>query len=168
MFVETERLRLRPFTLEDTAFIVELLNQPSFIENIGDRGVRNLDDAARYLESGPLAMYQRVGYGLCAVVLKETGALIGMCGVLKRDSLEFPDLGFAFLPAFWSSGYAREAAAATMRYARDTLGLSRIDAITALENRPSMRLLEKIGFRFEHIIELPGYAGGTRLFISEP
>ena len=144
--IETARLWLRRFTSGDAAFALRLLNEPSFIQNIGDRGVRNLEQAVRYLEDGPLASYAKNGHGLEAVLLKESGQTIGMCGVLKRDALPDRDVGYAFLPEFWSQGYAREAVAATLSAARETLKLEAVAAYVSPGNAPSIRLLEKFGF----------------------
>ena len=146
--METERLILRPFDAGDVPFILRLLNEPSFIENIGDRGVRTPEDAQRYLADGPIASYARHGHGLWLVALKETLEPIGMCGLLKRDQLPDVDLGYAFLPGFWSSGYAHEAARATLEWARSR-GMDRIVAIVSPGNTRSIRLLEKLGFAFE-------------------
>lgn len=164
--IETDRLVLREFTAADAEFVLRLVNEPSFLRYIGDRGVRSLDDARRYIAEGPVAGYARYGYGLMRVDCKEDGATVGMCGILKRDSLPDPDIGFSFLPEHWSQGYALEAAQAVMQHARGTLGLGRIVAITTRDNEPSMRLLGKLGFRFERVV-----AFGTeelRLFGSEP
>jgi RimJ/RimL family protein N-acetyltransferase len=144
--METERLLLRRFTLDDAAFALRLLNEPSFIQNIGDRGVRTREQAGRYLIDGPLASYARHGHGLEVVALKGSEQPIGMCGVLKRDAFPDVDLGYAFLPEFWSRGYAREAVAATLRHAEEVLGLPRIAAFVSPGNAPSIRLLEKFGF----------------------
>jgi [ribosomal protein S5]-alanine N-acetyltransferase len=152
--IETDRLLLRRFVLDDAPFILALLNVPSFIQYIGDRGVRTLDDARRYLETGPLASYARHGYGLYLAVRKQDAVPIGMCGLLRRESLDAPDIGYAFLPAYWSQGYASEAAAATLDYGWHVLGLSRIIAITAPENYRSIKLLEKLGLRFERMARL--------------
>ena len=150
--IETGRLVLREMNADDAAFVHQLLNEPSFIRYIGDRGVRTLDDARRYIAEGPVAGFERHGYGLMCVLRKEDGVSIGMCGVLKRDSLPDPDLGFSFLPAYWSQGFAFEAAEAVLRHARDTLGLGRILAITTTDNEPSMRLLARLGFRPEGLV----------------
>ena len=147
--ITTPRLALRELAADDAAFILELLNEPSFLQNIGDRGVRTLDDARAYIESGPRASYARHGFGLYAVALRETGETAGICGLLKRDALEDPDVGFAFLPRFWSKGYAFESAAAVLQHARTVLGLKRILAITSPGNTASIELLGKLGFRFE-------------------
>lgn len=144
--IETARLQLRRFTRDDAAFALRLLNQPSFIQNIGDRGVRTLEQAVRYLEDGPLASYAKHGHGLEAVVLKQTGQLMGMCGILKRDAFADRDVGYALLPEFWSQGYAREAVAATLRSAREELKLDAIAAFVSPGNAPSIRLLQKFGF----------------------
>ena len=164
--IETARLRLREFTPEDAAFVLRLLNEPSFLRYIGDRGVRSLDDAKRYIADGPVAGYARFGYGLMRVERKSDGATVGMCGVLKRDTLPDPDIGFSFLPEHWSQGYALESARAVMRHARESLGLGRIVAITTRDNEPSMRLLEKLGFRFERMIPMGDEE--LRLFASAP
>ena len=164
--VETGRLVLREFTDDDAAFVLRLLNEPSFLRYIGDRGVRSLEDARRYIADGPVAGYARHGHGLMCVDRKSDGATIGMCGVLRRDSLPDPDLGFSFLPEHWSAGYALESAQAAIAHARGTLGLGRIVAITTLDNAPSMRLLEKLGFRFERIIRMGNE--DLRLFASGP
>ena len=105
---ETQRLLIRRLDATDAPFILRLLNEPSFLQNIGDRGVRSLDDARTYLAKGPLASYAQHGFGLFHVSLKAGGDAIGMCGLLKRDWLDAPDVGFAFLPEFWSKGYAPE------------------------------------------------------------
>ncbi|MBK9927831.1 MAG: GNAT family N-acetyltransferase [Anaerolineales bacterium] len=152
--IKTERLTLRPLTLDDTEFIIELLNEPSFIQNIGDRGVRTLADAEKYLENGPISSYARNGFGLLAVTLKDTSQPIGMCGLIKRDSLEDVDIGYAFLPKFWSKGYAFESAQAVMNYAKDVVGLKRVVAIVDPANAGSIRLLEKIGMTFEKMVKL--------------
>jgi [ribosomal protein S5]-alanine N-acetyltransferase len=146
--VETERLILRPFGSGDARFVLRLLNEPSFVENIGDRGVRTLEQAERYLADGPIASYARHGHGLWLVALKETREPIGMCGLLKREQLADVDLGYAFLPEFWSSGYAHESARATLEWARSR-GMQRIVAIVSPANAPSIRLLAKLGFAFE-------------------
>jgi len=150
---ETSRLQLRRFTGDDAAFVHALVNDPSWLAYIGDKGVRTLDDARRYLENGPMAMYGKMGFGLYAATLRETGTPIGMCGPIKRDTLDDVDLGFAFLPPYRGSGYALEAASAVIAHARDDLGLTRIVAIVSPENERSIRLLERIGFRFERAID---------------
>jgi RimJ/RimL family protein N-acetyltransferase len=162
--LETERLRLRQFVTEDGPFILELLNQPSFLRFIGDKGVRTLDDAERYILTGPVESYQRNGFGLYLVVLREAGMPIGMCGLLRRDWLDAPDIGFSYLPAFWSRGYAFEAASAVMHHARETLGLTRILAIVSPDNAGSIRLLEKLGLRHAGMIRPPGEAADLHLF----
>jgi RimJ/RimL family protein N-acetyltransferase len=147
--------------------MLELLNEEPFLLKIGDRGVRNLADCAAYILNGPVASYQQLGFGLYAVELKESRALAGICGLLKRETLDEVDLGFALLQKFWGQGYGYEAAEAVMRYARNTLGLKRIVAITAPQNRDSVKLLEKIGFRFEKMIQMPGHLSETKLFACE-
>jgi RimJ/RimL family protein N-acetyltransferase len=163
---ETERLVLRKLSTDDAGFILELLNDPSFLRYIGDKGVRNIDDAVRYIQTGPLASYERFGFGLFLVELKTTGEPIGMCGLLKRDTLPDVDVGFAFLPAFWSQGYAFESATAVMTYGREGLGLRRIVAITSPDNDASISLLKKIGLRFERMIKLSEDQSEVRLFGS--
>lgn len=165
--LSTPRLLLRQLGQDDAAFMLELLNEEPFLLNIGDRGVRNLEDSAAYILNGPVASYQKFGFGLYAVDLRESGTVAGICGLLKRESLDDVDLGFAFLQRFWGQGYARESAQAMMHHARNTLGLQRIVAITAPHNRDSIKLLEKIGFRFEKIIHMPDNQGETKLFSSE-
>lgn len=166
---ETERLRLRRFDASDAAFALELVNEPAWIRFIGKRDVGNLADARRYLERGPIAMYARHGFGLWCVALRPSGEAIGMCGLIKRDTLPDVDLGFAFLPRHRGNGYALEAAAATMDYGRETLGLARVVAILSKDNERSARLLVKLGFMPEGTITMPGddeelvlYASGQR------
>jgi RimJ/RimL family protein N-acetyltransferase len=162
--LETERLALRRLDPDDAGFVLELLNEPSWIRFIGDRGVRTLEGARAYLEKGPLEMYRRFGFGLWVVELKETGEAAGLCGLIKRDTLEDVDIGFAFLPRFWRRGYAEESARAVLAYGREILALERIVAITSTDNEASIRLLEKIGLRFEQTIELAG--APTKLFAA--
>lgn len=152
--LETERLLLRQLSTEDADFILELLNEPSFIRNIGDRGVRTIEAAKSYILNGPVASYAKNGFGLYLVKLKETNGSIGMCGLIKRDTLEDVDIGYAFLPRFWSKGYAVEAARATKEYARNVIGLNRIVAIVDPTNEGSIRVLEKIGLKFERMVRL--------------
>lgn len=164
--IETERLILRQLSRGDAEFILELLNQPSFLRYIGDKEVRNSAHAVRYIENGPMASYERFGFGLYLVELRGSGESIGICGLLKRDSLPDVDIGFAFLPSYWAQGYAFESAAAVMNFAREVLGLRRIVAITSPDNEASIRLLEKIGLRFERMIKLASDQPEVRLFGS--
>ena len=152
--LETERLLLRQFTITDTPFIIELVNTPGWIENIGDRHVKTEKQAREYLQNGPLKSYEMNGFGLYLVEIKNTGTPIGMCGIIKRDNLEHPDIGFAFLPAFCQKGFACEIANATIMFARDILKLPAIFAITLPANKPSIKLLEKIGMRFSNTLNL--------------
>jgi len=154
---QTERLLLRWLNAGDSTFILELLNEPSWLRYIGDKDVKTIQDAERYIESGPVEMYRRLGFGLYLVELKENGAPIGICGLIKREALLDVDLGFAFLPQFWFNGYAFESASAVMSYVRRALGLSRIVAILSPDNHRSAKLLEKLGFRFDSTVRLkPG------------
>ena len=164
--LETDRLILRWLSPDDDAFILELLNEPSFIRFIGDKSVRTIEDARKYILNGPVASYKQFGFGLYAVELKESNAPIGMCGILKRDTLSHPDIGFAFLPAYWNQGYAFESAAAVLKHAREILGVNQILAITTPDNEASAKLLGKIGLRFEGLIKLSEEAAEVRLFTS--
>jgi len=164
--LETDRLILRRFSAGDAEFILELLNDPSFIRFIGDKGVRTLDDARNYILNGPVASYEKFGYGLYATEIKDGNISIGMCGILKRDTLPDPDIGFAFLPRYWNRGYAFEAAAGVMKYARDVLGIDQMLAITTPDNEASGRLLEKIGLRFERLVKPSEDAAEVKLFSS--
>ena len=164
MILETPRLVLREFTHEDDAFVLRLLNEPSWLRFIGDRGVRTLPDARRYLDDGPRRSYARNGFGLWCVVPKGGDAPVGMCGLIRRDTLPDVDVGFAFLPEAWGRGYARESAAAVLDHARDVLGLRRILAITDPENAASIRVLERVGMRREGTVRMPGESIDLLLF----
>jgi RimJ/RimL family protein N-acetyltransferase len=163
--LETERLSLRPISVDDAEFILALLNEPSFLRYIGDKQVRNLEDARQYILNGPVASYERHGLGLLLVEMKGSQTPIGMCGLLKRDELPEPDIGFALMPDFWNKGLAFEAAAAVLQDARDRLTLQRILAITSLDNDASIKLLERLGFKFERITRLAPDREEIRLFV---
>ena len=152
--LETKRLILRQLTEDDAAFILQLLNEPSWIQYIGDRGVRTLDDAQRYIKNGPVAMYARHGFGMFLVTLKEDETPVGLCGLIKRDTLDDVDIGYAFLPDYWGKGYAVESAEATMQFAEQVHKLKRVVAITLRENKSSVTLLKRLGFHFERTIHL--------------
>jgi RimJ/RimL family protein N-acetyltransferase len=152
---ETDRLVIREITEDDRAFILELLNTPSFIKYIGDRGVRSVEDAREFIENRYRQSYREHGYGLYAVELKLGQISIGMCGFVRRDTLPGPDIGFAFLPEYEGKGYGYESASAVMKYGRDALGFKKVFAITSLDNNNSARLLAKLGFRFEKLITMP-------------
>ncbi|WP_404448580.1 GNAT family N-acetyltransferase [Sutcliffiella horikoshii] len=162
--LETNRLVLRKLTSDDAGFILEFLNDPSWIENIGDKGVRTLEDARRYIAEGPNAMYERFGFCLYLAELKEEQTPIGLCGLIKRDLLEDVDIGFAFLPSYWSKGYAYESAAAVMEYGKSVLNLKKIVAITAPDNHSSAKVLGKLGLKFHRMIKFQNDSGEVRLF----
>ena len=162
--VETDRLILRRVVVEDSKFILELLNDPSWLRFIGDKGVRTVDGARDYILNSLVAMYERLGFGLYLTELKSEGVPIGICGLIKRDSLDDVDLGFAFLPEFRGQGYAHESASAVMEYGRRTLGIHRLVAITNPDNHESARLLEKLGFSFERMVKLSDDSAEISLF----
>jgi RimJ/RimL family protein N-acetyltransferase len=162
--LETDRLVLRRLSVEDAAFILELVNEPSFLRFIGDRGVRTIDDARDYILKGPIASYERFGFGLYLCEIKDGREPIGICGLLKRESLDDVDIGFAFVPEFWRKGYCYEAASAVMAQGKSAFGLDRIVAITSPENDRSVRVLEKLGMRFERMVKLSDDAPEVKLF----
>jgi RimJ/RimL family protein N-acetyltransferase len=160
----TPRLTLRRLALSDAPFIVELLNQPSFIKNIGDRGVRSLEDAHLYLLRGPMAMYERFGLGLLHASRTADGAAVGLCGLLQRDVLPDVDLGYAFLPAYWGAGLASEAAQATLHHGARQLRLKRVIGVVSQGNEASIRVLEKLGMRFERMYSMYSGEPDVRLY----
>ena len=160
----TERLTLRRLTLDDGEFILALLNEPSFIEMIGDRGVRTVEEAQGYIRKGALASYERFGFGMYLTALKADGTPIGICGLLKRDTLPDIDVGFAFRPAFWRRGYAYESCLAVIEQGRQEFGVKRLVAITNPKNLGSGKVLEKLGLRFEKMICLTEDGEELRLF----
>jgi len=161
--LESSRLRIRPLTEDDAGFILKLVNERGFLQNIGDKGVRTLEDARGYIRSGAMTSYERHRFGLSAVELKLTGEPIGMCGLLQRESLDAPDLGYAYFEQHWSKGYAFEAASLILKDAESRLGIRRILAIISIDNIASERVLEKLGFVFTRVVTLPGSADPTKL-----
>jgi len=152
--IETDRLILRNVSTDDAEFILDLLNQPSFIQFIGDRGVRTLDNARDYILKRLIDSYERFGFGLYLTLLKDNKVPIGICGLVKRETLKDVDVGFAFLPQYWLKGYAFESASAVLAYGRNNLGLQRIVGIATPDNHGSIRVLEKIGLKFEKMVKL--------------
>lgn len=161
--LETRRLVLRRLSLDDAGFILELLNDAAFLRHIGDKGVRSADQARAYIQTGPVASYERFGFGLFLVALKG-GEPIGICGLLKRDALDDADLGFAFLPSFRAQGYAFESAEATLAHAQAAWGLTRVLAVTSPDNVASIGLLEKLGFCFERMAQLSEAEPAIKVF----
>jgi RimJ/RimL family protein N-acetyltransferase len=162
--VKTERLSLRKINTDDAAFILRLLNDPDFIQYVGDKKARDLESAKTYIQEGPVASYQNFGFGLYLVELNDDRAPIGICGILKRDFLDHAELGFALMPGYRGCGYAFEAAQATKEFARIELKLSRVVAITAANNSRSIKLLEKLGLSFDRMFDLPAGGKSVKLY----
>lgn len=162
--LQTERLTLRDASLDDAEFILRLLNEPSFLRFIGDRGVRTLDDAQRYIADRLVESYLRNGFGLWIVERRESPGPIGICGLVKREALPDPDIGFAFLPEYWSQGYATESALVVRDHAFRTLRLPRLLAVANADNAPSLGLLAKLGFEFIRKTELSSGGPPVQLF----
>lgn len=153
--IDTERLTLRHLDPDaDAEFVLRLLNEPSFLRHIGDRGVRTLDDARAYVANGPAASYARHGFGLYLVTRRADGAKVGICGLVKRDALEDVDVGFSLLPEHWSQGYALEAARAVAEHARRDCGLARLAGVVNPDNAASIRVLERLGMTLERTVRL--------------
>ncbi len=165
--LETDRLVLSHLCVNDAEFMLELLNDPAFLEFVGDKGVRTLDDAREYILTGPVDSYERHGFGLFLTSLKDGGAPIGICGLVKRESLEYADIGYGLLPEFRGNGYALEAASAVLNHARTILRLNRILAVTSPDNHGSIRILEKLGLSFEKMISLSDDDPSIKLFASD-
>ncbi len=164
IIIETERLFLRKLTLDDAAFILELLNTATWLQFIGDRNVHTIEEAENYLKNGTLKSYKENGFGFYAVIDKLSGQTIGMCGLIKRDSLPNIDIGFAFLPHLISKGFGYEAASATLDYALNTLKIKRIIAIVDPDNEKSIGLIKKIEMQFEKMIKLENEEKELMLF----
>jgi len=168
LILETPRLRLRWFRPADAGFLCRLLNDPGWIANIGDRGVRTRAQAAHWIETRHIAVYGRLGFGFWAVERREDGRLVGMCGLIQRDSLPEADVGYALLPRYRGLGYAREAAAACVEYAHEVLGLAEVWGITGPDNHASAAVLSAIGLRDHGRLRLPGEDRETWLFKAPP
>jgi RimJ/RimL family protein N-acetyltransferase len=166
--LETERLVLRHLNTDDAEFILRLVNDPSFIANIGDRGIRSLEQATNYLLDGPMSSYRHHGHGPYLVALREAHVPIGMCGLLKRIQFDDVDLGYALLPEYWSQGFAFEAASAVLEFAYDSLALPRTLGLVSPDNLPSIRLLEKLGFEFSELREMKADGPPTAVYLHTP
>ena len=162
--LDTERLTLRTIDEGDASFYLDLVNDADFITHIGDRGIRTLEAAREAIATGPVAMQASLGHSIYLVARRDSGEAIGMCGLIKRDTLPEVDLGYAFLPRWRGQGFALEAARAVLQHARTTVGLTSLLAITSPGNTASNALLEKIGMRFERIVHLTAADTGTRLW----
>jgi len=154
--IETDRLRLRPVTVGDTALMLAVWNDPAFIENVADRGIRTVEQAREAIKAGAQKLFDDYGYGPYCISLKSDGTLIGICGIFRRENIDDPDIGFGVLPDYCGKGYAGEAAKAVVKYARDTLGIGVLTAIVSPTNAPSIGLIEKLGLTFERMITMPG------------
>jgi RimJ/RimL family protein N-acetyltransferase len=165
--IETPRLSLREISIADDAFIFLLMNEPAYVQHIGDRGIRTLENARSYILEKFTASYAKYGYGLYLVELKGTQIPIGICGLVRRTVLEHPDIGFAFRQEYRSQGFAFESANAVLQYGRGPLGLKVVLAITSPANPPSIRLLEKLGLRYQKMIRVPPVDRDSMLFSTE-
>jgi RimJ/RimL family protein N-acetyltransferase len=164
--IETERLVLREINPDDAAFILKLVNDPAWIQFIGDKGIRTIAHARDYILHGPMEMYTQLGFGLWLVQLKSDRIDLGICGLIKRPALEDVDVGFAFLPEYRGQGYAFESASAAMSHGRKAFGLTKFAAIMSPVNERSARVLEKLGFKFERTVKLSSDSPEVSLYGS--
>ncbi|MCF8204796.1 MAG: GNAT family N-acetyltransferase [Methylotenera sp.] len=162
--LSTERLSLREFTPLDAPFLLRLVNEPGWIRNINDPGVRTVEEALTWAEGRLFKAYRELGHGFWAVQRRDDGVLVGMCGLFKRAALPEPDLGYALLAEHEGRGYALEAARGCVAHAREVLGWQTLMAITAVDNPPSIALLGKLGFVEQPQQVLEGYSGPSRVF----
>lgn len=165
--LETERLRLREFSIDDADFVLQLLNTPGWLEFIGDRNVKTKSQAIEYLKNGPMKSYEQYNYGLSMIERKHDGRVVGACGLLKRENLDGPDIGYALLPEFGGYGYAYEIAHGVRNYAFETLFLPKIYGICKLQNARSIRLLEKLGLTFTGFYSFPDSPEKSLLYTLE-
>jgi RimJ/RimL family protein N-acetyltransferase len=154
--LETERLYLRRVTLDDADLLLAVWNDPAFIEHVGDRGIRTREEAVAAMQAGALQLYADYGYGPYAMVRRDDGVRMGICGLFKRENLDYPDIGFGVLPEFCGQGYAGEAAFAVLAHARDDLRIEELTAIVSPGNAASIGLIEKLGLGFVEMITMPG------------
>ncbi|MFZ5721944.1 MAG: GNAT family N-acetyltransferase [Pseudomonadota bacterium] len=165
--LETDRLVLRDVTEADAPFLLALLNSPGFLENIGDRGVRTEGEACAYIRDRVLASYAEHGFGMWLAAERRGGAAVGLAGLVRREGLDVPDVGYAFAPDAWGRGYAKEAAAAVVAHAMGPLGIRKLAAITTPENFASMAVLRKVGFTLQGMRQLPGIDRESTYFTLE-
>ena len=154
--IETERLRLREFNSTDGELIFELLNSQGWLKYIGSRSIATIEDAVNYIETKLQKGYRESGFGFYLVELKATGVKTGMCGLVKREGLDDVDIGFALLPQYENKGYAYESSMAVIQYAKNKLKINKLAAITMPSNLTSVKLIEKLGMKFDKKISLPG------------
>lgn len=166
MILKTGRLVLTEFTIKDASFFFELVNDPAWIQFIGDRNVKTIQDAEKYLRNKIIPSYHKNSFGFYLVSTKKDNTSIGMSGLINRDGLEHIDVGYAFLPKYWGKGYAFEATKAVLDYAKDVLNINPIVAITDIDNIKSIQLLERLGLQFDKIIQISGEPKNCRLFIT--
>ena len=162
--METDRLQLRAVSVDDHALMLAVWNDPAFIRNVADRGIRTEQEARDAIVGGASKLFADYGYGPYSMSLKTDGAMIGICGLFRRDNLDDPDIGFAVLPDYCGKGYAGEAAEAVVSYARGTLGLDVLTAIVSPDNAPSIGLIKKLGLTFERMITMPGDTEAISLY----
>lgn len=146
---ETERLFLKPTNTEDAEFIFNIMNTPKYYKYIGDRNLKNLEDAENYIKEKMIPQYENLGYGNFTVILKSDGTKIGFCGIYSRPNLEVSDIGFAFLEEFEGKGFAYEASSLLKGLAKEEFGLKKLSGITLEINHPSRKLLERLGLKFQ-------------------
>ncbi|MFL5741272.1 MAG: GNAT family N-acetyltransferase [Flavisolibacter sp.] len=164
--ITTPRLRLREFSLDDTAFILELVNSKGWLRFIGDRNIHTREEAVHYLTNGPLKSYAENGFGLWLVELQDATP-IGMCGLIRRNYLDHPDIGFAFLPQYASKGYGYESAKAILDCAENHLHFPGIYAIATLDNEISHKLIEKLGLQFQGLHPVQGSSEALKVFYKD-
>lgn len=166
MVLETERLILEEFTLQDATFFYKLVNDPDWIKYIGDRNVKTILDAENYLKNKIISSYQAFGFGFYVVRLLDRKTPIGMCGLIKRDWLHHVEIGYAFLTKFRGKGYALEASISTKKYAKNQLGIHQLAAITDVNNERSENLLKKLGFKYNRLITYPGEESKCKFYLE--
>ena len=154
--LRTERLELCWLTPDDAPMMLAVWNDPAFLRHVGDRGIRNLEQARAAIEAGPLSLYSQYGYGPFRLRLRDESVDIGICGLFRRDTLDEPDIGFAILPDYCGRGLGYESSVAVLDHARHTLGLDAVTAIVSPENAASIGLLEKLGLHYDRAIRMPG------------
>ncbi|MBV6324830.1 GNAT family N-acetyltransferase [Duganella violaceipulchra] len=165
--LDTERLTLRTIGVDDAAFYYELVNDPTWLEFIGDKGIRSIEGARDAILEGPCAMQERLGHSLYVMERKSDGVALGLCGLIKRDGLDDVDIGYAIRPAWFGQGYTYEAAVAVVAYARDQLRMKRLLGLTAPANLNSIRLLQKLGLAFVELRNLPPHERPTNIYSIE-